>query len=160
MGIKEKIYKEIDNTNHIFLYKEGMFWRAYEVSAYNFVQNIQKYKVLKRYIKLVSQEVCFIGFPDNILDPLLLKYSNAISTVSREKNYVDIQLAGFKANSDTYKQWKSTVGFLQANDYNYIIAKINKFDLGKKTPMDCMQFLYELKTRMKLIEDQMALNKK
>lgn len=64
MGILEIVKAEIDNTE-ITLYKEGIFLRAYEHSAYLFVNQIKEYSITKKYYKNAKQEVVYIGFPQN-----------------------------------------------------------------------------------------------
>lgn len=63
-SIIEIIGKETKNTDCIHLYKEGLFWKAYQQSAYriNHLPFVE-YKVIKKYVKAVGQEVISIGFP-------------------------------------------------------------------------------------------------
>jgi hypothetical protein len=44
-------------------YKEGLFWVAYEQSAY-FVWRLKGYKPTKKYVKKVQGEVVAVGFPE------------------------------------------------------------------------------------------------
>ena len=59
----EEIVKTEDSQN-IYLHKEGLFWRAYEYSAYAFIKNIKQYNAKKKFIKKVGSEIVFNGFPD------------------------------------------------------------------------------------------------
>jgi hypothetical protein len=64
MTISEKIIHS--DAFHVNIYKEGVFWIAYEQSAYYFY--VQKgYKPTKKFIKCIGQEVVSIGFPENAL---------------------------------------------------------------------------------------------
>ncbi|MCP3929773.1 MAG: hypothetical protein GY705_11805 [Bacteroidetes bacterium] len=54
MKITEVLRKEKGNTG-VILHKEGMFWRAYEMSANLFVEQIKKYEVKTKYYKKVKQ---------------------------------------------------------------------------------------------------------
>ena len=47
--------------NEVWLYKEGMFWRAYEQSAYLLAIH-SNLKPQKKFIKAVNQEVVYVGF--------------------------------------------------------------------------------------------------
>ncbi len=49
--IKERIEQEQSNIDKIYLYKEGIFYKAYERSAYLWVNNICNYEIKKRYVK-------------------------------------------------------------------------------------------------------------
>lgn len=79
MKVQEILKIEKDNRTSIFLFKEGFFWRAYERSAFRFVKNIQKYSVIKRYIKCVKQDVVFIGFPLDNLDKIVKIFGNTFT---------------------------------------------------------------------------------
>ena len=79
MKIKEILIIEKDNFENINLFKEGLFWRCYEYSAWRFFFNIKAYRVLKKYIKAVKQDIVYLGFPENILEDIM---QNAV-----EKDY-------------------------------------------------------------------------
>jgi hypothetical protein len=65
MSISEKIVHS--DTFHIQLYKEGVFWIAYEQSAYYF--GLQKgYKPTKKWVKTVGREIVSVGFPSLATD--------------------------------------------------------------------------------------------
>lgn len=63
MVIKEILEKEKNNSSYCYLYKEGLFWRAYEKSAMIFVNNIRKYALIKKFYKNVGNEIVYLGFP-------------------------------------------------------------------------------------------------
>ncbi len=56
----EDIIKTEDNTN-IFLHNEGLFWRAYEYSAFAFAKNIKQYNTKKKFIKIVNSDIVFVN---------------------------------------------------------------------------------------------------
>ncbi len=70
MTLKEIIEIENANKNSINLYKEGIFWRVYNQSAYYFVKHIKELKALKKFYKNVNCEVVYAGFPDTILSQI------------------------------------------------------------------------------------------
>jgi hypothetical protein len=41
----------IEDKQNIYLHNEGMFWRAYEYSAFAFVKNIKPYNGKKKFVK-------------------------------------------------------------------------------------------------------------
>lgn len=101
MGISEKLNESLEcaKNGNIVLYKEGMFWKAYDSSAYLFIKEIKEYLVLKKHIKSISDDVVFLGFPALALDKVLsgLKYNqdgdklvvNLSSTSFFEKDFLE-----------------------------------------------------------------------
>lgn len=71
MKIEEIIELEKNNNRSIYLVREGFFYRAYEISAYRFVKYIKKFKVIKKKIRKVDINICFIGFPVEIIEDVL-----------------------------------------------------------------------------------------
>jgi len=70
MRTNELLEIEKDNIDSIFLYKEGVFWRCYETSAWYFIKNIREYRVFKKFFKIVNQNIIYLGFPDSILEKI------------------------------------------------------------------------------------------
>jgi len=70
MKISEIVKREKDNKD-IVLHKEGLFWRAYEYSAYCFVTNIKSYNVLHKFYKNIGQDIVYIGFPGSYYDKIV-----------------------------------------------------------------------------------------
>ena len=64
MTIKEKI--EYEDGQLVHLWKEGVFWVAYEQSAY-LVSQVKKLKPTKKYVKTAGREVVSVGFPSSVL---------------------------------------------------------------------------------------------
>ena len=67
MRIKEILVLESTNRDRIVLLKEGVFWRAYQTSAYLFVHCIRELKVTHKYVKAAKADAFFIGFPPKML---------------------------------------------------------------------------------------------
>lgn len=64
MSIKEIVEAEKSNTSKIYLYREGLFFRAYEVSAFALCSFVHPFKVIKRQLKVLNgDEVVYVGFP-------------------------------------------------------------------------------------------------
>jgi hypothetical protein len=65
---------ESANTRTIHLYLEGMFWKAYQRSAYQLLKHCHvDYMVKRRYVKSAEAEVYSLGFPRATLQKLLHK---------------------------------------------------------------------------------------
>src|SRR5574344_2003917 len=68
MKIEALLQTEETNVSHIFLYKEGVFWKAYQRSAYGLLRHCDvKYRVKHRYVKCVATDVLSVGFPEAAL---------------------------------------------------------------------------------------------
>lgn len=69
--IKSLLSEEQLGGQIIHLYKEGLFYVAYERSCYAFHHYIKPFKLSKRYVKSVGQEVVKLGFPSSGLEKLM-----------------------------------------------------------------------------------------
>ena len=75
MTSREFIQEEAGNEDRIVLYREGLFWKAYERSAYAVCTQIRPFKPTKRSLKtLDGGALVSIGFPcsteNRVLDGL------------------------------------------------------------------------------------------
>ena len=145
--------QEIEKTNfgNIYLFKEGIFWRAYERSAWMFVENVKHYRVLKKYVKAVKQDIVYLGFPDSALPEILLtvKTRHASShTVRKSDVEVFIEIQGF-TNIVGFEQWKSEIPVFAINketdnQYELIIEKIKNYPVANRTPLETLEFLAKI----------------
>jgi len=55
MSITKILKHEQNNVNSIFLRKEWLFYRAYELSAYSFVTHIQSYSITKKQYQVYKK---------------------------------------------------------------------------------------------------------
>jgi len=62
--VQEKLDRETGRK--IFLYKQGVFWTAYEHSAL-ILSWLKPLKISFRFVKTVNQQVISVGFPDTTL---------------------------------------------------------------------------------------------
>lgn len=98
-----KLQLETVNTGVVHLWLEGMFWKAYERSAYIFCHRVNGYKPYKKWIKAVGGEVVAIGFPTKAFDRMV---------DGRVVEYVDEKhclLTGFSVDAQELKgfqEWK------------------------------------------------------
>ena len=83
MHYQEITNKEAANSGEINLYLEGIFWKAYQQSAYLFVKNVVDFKLSGKFIKAISQPVVSIGFPKSSLIKLFDK--NHIEKIDEKK---------------------------------------------------------------------------
>lgn len=74
MTFREIIDREEQNTDSIWLYREGMFMKAYERSAFFAHSLIHEFKLSKRYIKTVNMDVISLGFLEQTVPKWLNGY--------------------------------------------------------------------------------------
>ncbi len=64
MTTRELLHSEADNRDRIVLYREGLFWKAYERSAFAVCTQIRPFKPTRRAIKSAGgAHLVSIGFP-------------------------------------------------------------------------------------------------
>lgn len=71
MLLSSVLSMETSDAVCIYLHREGVFWKAYERSAYLFLQKTKmNYKVKCRKVKSLGTTICSVGFPDTVLHQL------------------------------------------------------------------------------------------
>ncbi|MDR1808974.1 MAG: hypothetical protein LBR34_01030 [Prevotella sp.] len=146
MEITEKIKH---GNAEIRLYKEGVFWVAYERSAYE-ICKIKPYKSTKKYVKKAAQDVVTVGFPDNALESIL----SFFDIIEKSEKTVAARCKGEQTNTeDGFEEWKSGIALaageqVSASLHRDVETKIRNFDLTNATPLQCMNFLADLKRWM------------
>ena len=154
MNIGNIIDLETENKDKIYLHKSGLFWRAYERSAFLFIKYARKYKVFKKIIKKINTEVVYLGFPDIALDDVF--YVIKRKPVNKDE-YMAV-FGNFDLSESEYENWKGSIPFsdtpnkdgrraLPENE-NDIIMKIRNFQTVYKSPMECQQFVLDLQNQL------------
>lgn len=67
MKIEEIIGQETGNTNQIHLVRDRLFWQAWEMSAFLFVNYFRPYQVHHKHFVKVGQDFVWLGFPKSVL---------------------------------------------------------------------------------------------
>lgn len=156
--IKEIIENERDNRDKIYLYREGLFYKAYERSAYLWVHKVCGYAVKCRYVKSVKMPVVSIGFPQNALPAKIQGL-----TPTEFQGGVVIKPGGMVEDED-FDRWKqgcepepqsAYVPSLPERvvcqeptphyGYNEVIEELRRFPIETSTPLDCVMFISRLK---------------
>ena len=182
ISITEKIVHT--DAFEVNLYKDGIFWRAYQQSAYAIHQIRPAYQPKKEKIKKVGHEVVSIGFPDGVLKDILLEFE----LVKREEKKIYLKVRREPIDLEAFEVWKEALSTFiptcenckrlekmlneQKNeiavpqvsteepmDTEAMIAmmvyhKVCNLDLSNKTPMGCMTFLSELKIEMEELKKE------
>ncbi len=72
MTSRELIAAEANNTDRIALYREGLFWKAYERSAYALCTQVRPFKPTRKILKtLAGGDIVSVGFPTHAADRIL-----------------------------------------------------------------------------------------
>ncbi len=66
--IAEVFAREDENSNCIYLYPEGVFYKAYLRSAFLFIRDFGNFKPIKKQLRSVERELVSIGFPKSTID--------------------------------------------------------------------------------------------
>lgn len=101
MTKQEILEREDAQSTTIHLYKEGIFGKAYEYSAYRFVFGILKCKPKKQRFKETSTEMIHIGFPLTSLDT----HQDSFRLISKDENTCTIEPVDFLPQM-TFEEWK------------------------------------------------------
>lgn len=145
MTISEKIVHT--HPNELRLYKEGVFWVAYEQSAY-IISQIKELKPTKKMVKKLGQEIVSVGFPNSVLDKVIAEFE----LIERNENQIALR---WKHSCDelAYNGWKNNIEIAMPNKASMPVAQIRDysatdrllaFDIGNSTPIQCVMFLNDL----------------
>lgn len=135
MGIKEIVLREQTNTKRIFLYKEGIFFRAYERSAFALCSQGNNFKVSSQVVKSCgNKEILHIGFPSSSED----KYMSGFKLLSSDSSFREYECSEFSESS--FKEWKMSKCGIESSILN--------FKLSEHTPEECVMFLYDLQMKI------------
>ncbi len=162
-----------DSALHVIhLYQEGSFLRAYEWSAWLCCRYLNDFKVTKRQIKGTDDCMTFIGFPQTSLE----KYSSeGREIVSVDDKRIDVVLSDSVVREtlcqDDFDNWKQSVPFAEPKkkpvqqmlsiggiqlpettlSMTGIMQKILAFPIERMSPLDCMNFMAEIKTQIAML---------
>ncbi|MDR1563055.1 MAG: hypothetical protein LBS54_08280 [Dysgonamonadaceae bacterium] len=143
------------NSMTVYLFREGVFWIAYEQSAWA-VSQVKQLKPTRKLVKAVGCDVVSVGFPDSALDTVAKHFEN----VEKVANRVTMKTQK-PANMESFEAWRAEINIrhttapaISQNEISgtsltsnvAIVEKIRSFNLSNKTPMECMIFLNQLKS--------------
>lgn len=154
MDIKLILESEKDNFDQIRLYREGMFYRAYEYSAFS-LKKVQTLKTTHKESKALGITYVSVGFPIQSLD----KFIQGLTTVSADADRI-VLFATEPVDPEKFQEWKMSVPLSTPQNGERtknssplngkgIMELLEVFDLSVHTPIECMVFLADIKSRMK-----------
>ena len=152
MTVAEILIKENQNIENIFLFKEGIFWRAYERSAFFFVKHIKSFQVTKKHIKNVKKDIVYLGFTESSLNAILQLVQNK----NIEKTEKQIICGPFAANENEFIDWKNNIVITTEKTFdkvlelcqNSVLEQLNNFAVATKTPVECQLFIINLQNQL------------
>jgi hypothetical protein len=163
MEIEEAVKRSLDD-GVIFIVKEALFCQAFEKSAWRFCAFLKPYKAVKKAVKKMKGEVVSIGFPMSQLPAILeLSHQNGFSVVGKEAGFITISIP--KDPDQAFESWKNDIPLyhkatvLPGKNDNIedrpglmsIVRDVEAFSVADHTPMQSMQFIMELQTKIKLV---------
>lgn len=172
---KEKLREDIDLCRKAYLYREGKFLRAYEWSAWLFVKYVNDFKVTTRQSKSSDMPVSMIGFPSSSMDkftPLGAlvepQPDGSVILIFSSESIPDD--ADIKSMASEYAEWKNQQPVSEnkkekkeierdsfdVEDYHFshritlssVMQRILAYPLERKSPMECVEFISDLKRQL------------
>ena len=146
-SIKEILVKEREKkAGTVVLIEEGLFFKAYEESACRLAQQYGL-KVSCRMVKTVGEMVASVGFPKTSVTKYLPKYVQTDEFVEAE---------GITECAMSFLEWKQAVEQQALFSTRTVISQmqdwlaeaVRSYPVERKTPVECMLFLMELKTKL------------
>lgn len=128
MTFKEILDREDSNTDSIWLYREGIFMKAYDRSAFFVHTLVQPFKLSRRYIKTVNRDVISLGFPEQTLSKWMRGYvsENVCDGIVRFYTRIEFDEVAFQ-------NWKEVVAVNVGDHYTPNTAMIEKAPVYKTT---------------------------
>ncbi len=164
MKLANVISEEAKNTGSIIMYREGLFWRVYEKSAFMFTLHLRQYSATKKFFKTVNSEIVFIGFPNQTLNQIIGKAQGKAVEQSESR----ICIGGFEFNKEAYLLWKNGIDLTEKSmgkkidrttedanrvekfdrEQSTVIERIRHFPVIRKTPLECQEFIVEIQNQL------------
>ena len=104
--IKEK---QIGTQQKVLLFKEGKFWKGYEMSAFLLAKRYN-FKPTKRFVKAVGMEIISVGFPVEQLSKYL---SNAV--VNEEQTELTAEVRDAR-DERAFADWKQGIAIKEKKE--------------------------------------------
>ena len=148
MKIEDNLKKEDQNKDKIYLYAEGIFWKAYERSAFLFFKNLKSYNVKTRFYKKVNRDVKYLGFPMSSLNKII----NDNYTVNEIVPEKELSISGLvPVNMIEYEEWCTKQSVNNENtksDCDDLMSRISHFPVLQKSPLECQNFIIQLQNEI------------
>lgn len=156
MTFSEILKTERENPSNLVLHREGMFAKAYEESAYRLdhirqASGQEPLKATKRHVRNINRDIVSVGLPFESSMRLL----EGCPKVS--ENASVLIFGASPVDESSFAQWRDGIPLKEKSGARQPKAepsgqttplerRIAEFDLANSTPMECMQFIIELKS--------------
>ena len=142
MTILDKVTLQRQDTTKIFIFKEGVFYKAYNEGA--FLLKDKNYKVAIKHIKSIENEVLSIGFPISVLEKLKENRQS-----EEYDNYCSLQ-SNIVFSLLLYEEWyQNQIANIKREDSKYLEEytlkdTIKNYPLANKTPIEVFIWVAKL----------------
>lgn len=140
MTYAEILNLEDTNADKIYLFREGVFLKAYEHSAFLCFTYVHPFKLSRRFIKSVNRHVISLGFPELSLKKWLWAYP-----VNQVTDKLLVCETGHKVEEVAYQNWAemASVAANPGDRYTPHTSLIEKTPLWK-TAYDFLNHVMDL----------------
>lgn len=136
----------------IVLYSEGIFYKAYEHSAWLATNLLNRFMVKKKHVKKAGMDIVSIGFPKTSLEKWAAgrkpdKNGDFVTIHIEAEEYEKITDKDFNGWKDSISETSGTTSDKQ-NSESDILDELRHFPVESKTPIECMMFVSRLKQEL------------
>ncbi len=154
MQTKEILAQERAGERDIILHRKGIFWRAYQNSAFLFYTHFRPLKVTVKFVKVVGAEVAYLGFPEKVLEEILQLASDRDWKFERLDSQVRITTSEIMGR-EAYEEWLISMRSKQVemetpeetgtiSEWKTVIEKLRSYPILEKSPLETQQFVLNL----------------
>lgn len=168
MKLSDILMLEAPGSPDIYLYREGLFWKAYEYSAYKFVHTVRAYNPQKKWMKGLARDIVSLGFPDKVLSEIL---QGKTTEQVDEKKWI---IRGTEpAGEEEFESWKEglprhvaavaaaqpvasplstpagAASEMRRPNERAVLLKLAAFQVESASPLQCMMFISELQKELR-----------
>lgn len=147
---------EQSSKGDIILHKEGIFWRAYQVSALLFYTHFRPLKVNSRFVKVVNQVVAHLGFPNQSLEEVIQLAATRGWEIDQKDKLIRIK-TGETIEEEVWEKWLalhkesaedisriSSKKPASTEPLEMVIQKLRSYPILEKSPLETQQFVLDL----------------
>lgn len=164
MKLSDILMQEVPGSPNIHLYREGLFWKAYEYSAYLFVHTVRAYNPQKKWMKGLQRHIVSLGFPDSVLAEII---HGRTAEQSDEKKWI---IQGTEpVGEEEFEEWKEKIprhespatesqpaqpatapcSEMRHTGERTVLSKLEAFQVESASPLQCMMFISELQKELR-----------
>lgn len=149
---------ESNNWDKIHWFKSGIFWRAYNVSAFLTVQKLRSFKVICKHFKKAKWDVAYLGFPDTVYASMLETLSTrglVFESISVDHTVIAV---GKIITKPVFADWLAAIQEedvlsvpkeqLSKDEKYALLERIKNFPLALRTPLESQQFLWSIQKEL------------